>query len=133
MADNFNVTPGGGITLRTRDINGSGKHAQYIYVATAEASVVNCQQATIGTTAGTLASFLTGAAVPTGATHALVSADSANTGVIRYWDDGSTPTATTGLELAARDASELVNLANVKLIATAAGQKLNLSFRRYDQ
>jgi hypothetical protein len=107
-----------------------GKH-MVDHVATSIPTVVSCQQVTAPTTAGSLASICSGSALPTGATHALVRAETGNTAAIRWWDDGTSPTTSAGMELAAGDMVELVNLASVKLIATGT-QKLNISFRKYD-
>lgn len=131
MAENMGVTPGSGATIRAKE-HGSIK-IQYVYVTTALATIVGVQQATIGTTAATLASLLSGAAIPTGATHALAQADSSNAGVIRWRDDAVNPTATVGLEITAANAVEWISLADIRLIGTAASQKVNISFRRYDQ
>lgn len=101
------------------------------HVATAIPTVVSCQQVTAPTTAGTLASICSGTALPSGATHALVRAETGNTAAVRWVDDAGTPTTSVGLELAAGDMVEWVNLASIKLITTGT-QKLNISFRKYD-
>ncbi len=131
MADNYAF---GGGTARSKDEN--GKHVPYTYVATGRPTVVDMQNLTVGTTGGTLASFCSGAALPSGATHALVQAAKANAGKV-YWSDSSGDAANAGsnfgFELSAGDTAELVELAAVTLDADTASQVLHVSFRRYDQ
>lgn len=102
------------------------------HVATAMPTVVSCQQITATGTSATLAALCSSAVLPSGATHALVRADSANTAVIRFWDDGTTPTAAIGIEMAAGDVFEWAALGNIKLITVTGSQKLNISFRKFD-
>lgn len=67
--------------------------------------------------------------VPTGATHALASIEGAD---VRAWEDGTNPTATSGLLLVAGTVVEFDNLATLKLIrAGATDATVNLSYRRY--
>jgi hypothetical protein len=68
--------------------------------------------------------------VPSGATHALATVEG---GDVRFWEDGTNPTASAGLLLISGNAVEFSNLANVKLIK-ATGQSdatLNISYRKY--
>lgn len=133
MADNLTVA--GNRTVRAKDIGSAERLLQYLGAVTATPTVVSFQKLSIGTTAGTLASFCSGAALPTGATHALVQAGKPNAGKIFWRDDGTNADASTatGFELAAGDPAEFVSLSTVTLDADTAAQVLYVSFRRYDQ
>lgn len=64
--------------------------------------------------------------VPAGANFALVQVEGAP---IRWRDDGSNPTATTGMRLTTTGELKLdTTLATVRVIQEAAGAKLNISF-----
>jgi hypothetical protein len=106
------------------------------HVVTAIPNVVDWQELTVGTSAGTLASFCSGASIPANATHALFRVYPGG-GDIHWTDDvgaGSPtdPTAAIGFPALAGEWGEWVALSQIKLIATAAGTKVGVSFRRYD-
>jgi len=70
---------------------------------------------------------------PAGATHALITADSGGGG-IRYWEDGSSPTTTTGLYIPPGGAAEVAgaaNLTNFRARATSGTVAINVSYRKY--
>jgi hypothetical protein len=125
MTDNFQVTPGTGITLRTKDL--SGKHLQVLFAASMIPTVVAGNQTlSVGTGSDTTLT------VPSGATHALITVDSGG-GNIRFWEDGTSPSTTNGLLISAGSAAELTNLSNIKMRATTGTVAVNISYRRYDQ
>ncbi len=130
MADNYTFQGG---VARAKDVN--SKYLPYVFVATAIPTIASWQKLTIGTTAGTLASFCSGAALPSNATEALVQAGKTNTGKIYWRDDGTNAdaAAVSGFELAAGESALFVPLAGITLDADAASQILFVSFRRYDQ
>ena len=113
------------------EVLGGGKH-QILHVATAIPTVISHQTLTVGTTSGSLASFCSGAALPSNATHALFRVFPGGGDV--YWiDDGSdNPSATNGFPAEAGDWGEWVNLAGVELVASVASTLVAVSFRRYD-
>lgn len=68
-------------------------------------------------------STATGLTVPDGAKYAIMSVESTATGVvIRYWSDGSTPTATDGFALYPGDRVEVFNASNLANFIAIAGQ-----------
>lgn len=124
MTDNLGVTPGTGATMRTKELS-AGIHAQVVGVLTMIPTIVSGNETlTIGTSSDTTMS------VPAGATHALATIDTGG-GDMRYWEDGSSPSATAGLLVPAGGAAELTNLASVKMRGSAAGVKVNVSYRKY--
>jgi hypothetical protein len=94
---------------------------------------------TVGTSSVNLSSITGG--IPTGATHALLSVPAVGQGGnpnsatgVWFTEDGSTtpvPSTGVGLFIAAGLEDEITNLANVKLIADAAGLLVYPSFRHY--
>jgi hypothetical protein len=132
MADNYTFKDAAGSTRTARSSQIGAIDVPSVFAATAVASVINFQQITVTGAAATLASYLSGAVIPTGATHALVRADSANTAAVRWRDDGTNPTSSVGFELAAADWTEWINLANIRLIVVSGSQVLGMSFRKYD-
>jgi hypothetical protein len=68
--------------------------------------------------------------VPSGATHALMTVDTGG-GNIRFWEDGSSPSATAGLLVEAGNAVEFTNLANLKMRATTGTVAVKVSYRKY--
>lgn len=132
MGDDYTFVDAGGTlrTARAKEVN-SKLHAVQ-HVATAIPNVVSWQELTIDTTAGTLASFCSGSALPANATHALFRVY-AGGGDVMWTDDGTTaPTSTKGFDEPPGEWGEWVSLSNIKLIATATGTKIGVSFRRYD-
>lgn len=150
MADNIQITPGSGDTVAADQVvdgtlgtvkvqvikvmdgtldstnkmrvDGSG----YILAKIAPVqltTIAGNQTLTVSTSVITLT-------VPGTATHAFITVEA---GDIRYWEDGSNPSATTGLYLPAGGSAELTNLANLKFIK-ASGQPdaaINVSYRKY--
>ena len=127
MPDNFAFTPGIGGSSRSKNPSGT-LHIPYLYAATGEPTYITgasgVQSITVGTGSD---STLT---VPSGATHALLTVDSGG-GNIRYWPNGQSPTSATGLFVAAGGATEVTNLANVKMRASAAGTLVNVAYYHY--
>jgi hypothetical protein len=132
MADNYTFKDASGSTRTARSGVIGSIDNPYVQVSTAIASIINFQQITVTGAAATLASYLSGAVIPTGATHALVRAESANTAAVRWRDDGTNPTASVGFELAAGDWTEWINLSGMRLIMVSGSQILDMSFRKYD-
>jgi len=69
--------------------------------------------------------------IPANSSHALMTVDSGG-GDIRFREDTSNPTTTSGLLVPAGNAVELTNLSAVRIIATTGTVKVNISYRRYD-
>jgi hypothetical protein len=132
MADNYTFKDASGSTRTARSSQIGAIDVPSVFVATAVATVLGFQQITVTGAAATLASYLSGAVIPTGATHALVRGDSANAAAVRWRDDGTNPTTSVGFELTAGDWTEWVNLAGIRLIAVSGSQILGMSFRKYD-
>jgi hypothetical protein len=124
MADNLGVSPGSGASLRTKEL-AAGVHAQVVALLTMIPTILTGNQTlSVATGADTTLT------VPTGATHALMTVDTGG-GDIRYWEDGSSPSASAGLLVPAGGAAELTNLGNVKLRATTGTVAINVSYRKY--
>lgn len=127
MSDNVTFRDGNQqtFTLRTKDLGG-GVHAYYTMVVTAIPVVIAGNQSlSLGTGSDTTLT------VPAGATHALGTIDSSQTGSARYWEDGSSPSATTGFEIPAGSGAELTNLANIKLRGSIAAVPFQVGYRKY--
>ena len=124
MADNLGVTPGSGATMRTWELS-TGIHAQATGVITMKPTVLSGNQ-TLTLSTGSDTSLT----VPTGATHALLTVDTGG-GDARYWEDGSSPSASAGLLVPAGGAAELTTLASVKLRSTSGSVAVNVSYRKY--
>lgn len=64
-----------------------------------------------------------------GASHALATVTG---GTVRFWEDGTNPTASEGLLLADGQSVEFTNLADVRLIEASEAPVMSISYRRYD-
>lgn len=71
------------------------------------------------------ATALSGGSLPTGATMALIQAESQN---VRWRDDGTNPTASVGQRLLAGESRWFGNLSALKFIEEAASAKLNVNY-----
>lgn len=122
MADNVNVTPGSGVVVRTEDIG--GVQVQVVYIAPLTPTMVGGNQTL------TVSTGVVSLTVPGTATHALITCEG---GDVRFWEDGTNPTATQGLLLLTGNAVELSNLANLRFIKKTgqADATLNVSYRKY--
>lgn len=125
MADNLTVA--GTRVVRAKDIGAASERLlQFLGAVTAPPTVLAGNQTlSVGTAADVLLT------VPVGATHALLTVDTGG-GDIRYWEDGSSPSATAGLLIPAGAAAELTNLATIKMRSTTGTVVTNVSYRRYD-
>lgn len=130
MADNeLTVLTAAGATktLRDRDIEASGIHAQKIDVAPWRPAVVGGAQYSVDVTSSAVVTLT----VPSGATHVLLSIDG---GDVRFTEDTSNPSAgSTGNGLILKDGfiGEL-NLPNaLRLIAVSTTAQLNATYRKY--
>jgi hypothetical protein len=147
MADNIAITAGSGTNVATDQLAG-GEHVQFIKVmdGTFDSSnklvvdangyllaKVGPRAATIvaGNQSLTISTTSTALTVPGTATHALISVDA---GDVRFWEDGTAPTSTTGILLVAGSVIELTVSANTKFIKASgspADASLNVSYRKY--
>ena len=112
-------------TLRSRDVAGGGTHAQLIDVGPWLPTPVS------STWNQTVQAAIYTLTTPATATHVLLSIDA---GAVRYTEDGSNPTVTNGIYLAAGFIGELAIPAGQNLLfyrAEAANGRLNASFRKY--
>lgn len=127
MSDNIQFKDGNGVayTLRTKDLSGSGLQAFYSMVVTAVPTVLTGNQ-TIALSTSSDATFT----VPSGATHALSTVDGGS-GDARFWEDGSSPSTTAGLDIPSGSGAEFTNLANVKVRSTTGTPNLQASYRKY--
>jgi hypothetical protein len=129
MADNLTLRDGNGqpFTLRTKDLSGAGLHAYFSMVVTAIPTPVGtAQTVALSTTVDTTL------VVPAGGTHAQLTVDS-GAGDMRYWENGTSPSATAGWDVPSGNAAELTNLANVKMRSTSGAPNVQYACRRYDQ
>jgi hypothetical protein len=127
MADNLNVTEGSGRRVRALELPGGAGGTvlvQYVGLVTAVPTVVGVD--TMDVTGSTTLT------VPSGATHALACVDVGG-GDIRFWEDGSVPSATEGLLIQAGETAELTNLSDITMFPSAGTVTVNISYRRYDQ
>jgi hypothetical protein len=91
-----------------------------------EKNAIGKETLTVGATASSLT-------IPTGATSAIIQVQSTvATTAIRYWEDGSTPTATIGMSQGHGAVIEITtseNLRNFKVIKETAGTtQLNITY-----
>lgn len=94
MADNVQITPGSGATVRTVDL-GAGPQVQMVFQAemfpaALDLAAVGDHQVTVAATAIALPN------IPSDATHALISTETAD---LRWLDTGTNPSATQGHKL----------------------------------
>lgn len=111
--------------IRTRQTP-AGDHVQWADVSPAVLSAVSGGQyaLSVGSSSPTTLT------VPSGATHAWVSVDTASN-TIRWTRDGTSPTATVGHELAALDSMEIDNVSNFKMISKSGTATVQVSYHRY--
>jgi hypothetical protein len=124
MADNLTVDNGSlsDYTVRSRD-TGSSIQAQKTDVAPWFPTIVAGNQSL------TISTGSTALTVPSTATHALISVDG---GDVRFWEDGTAPTASAGIYLASGFVGELPVSANFKLIRTGSvDASVQVSYRKY--
>ncbi len=123
MADDFNIsTRDGDKNIRAVEVS-SGKYQPVQKVAPHMPTVVSGAQynQTVSTTAFTLT-------VPSGATHCLVTVSNND---VNYTEDGTTPTAASGLRLPAGFVGELAIPQALKFIRVSADAVVNVAYRRY--
>jgi hypothetical protein len=68
--------------------------------------------------------------IPAGATHALLTVD-VGSGDMRYWENGASPSATTGFDVPAGSGAELTNLPNIRMRSTAGTPNVQVGYRKY--
>lgn len=130
MSD-LTVTPGAGHTLRMNDV-GAGKNAQVVAALSAQGTVTEKGSGNVAQTAIALASLLPGGRHAS-STYALVTVDGAG---IRYWEDGTSPTATNGLYVGDGGSFEIVGGANIDgctMFCPTGTARVNVQCKRFDQ
>jgi hypothetical protein len=129
MADDYTFKNASGTDKTARaDEFAAGQLLPFVGALSAVADVVGFETKHVSTaSAGSLT-------VPTNATHALAVIDTGGsvTG-IRFREDATNPTASVGLYIAAGNAVEWSNLADIRIIALGATATVQISYRRYDQ
>jgi hypothetical protein len=127
LADNLTTQSNGALpgsqALRTRDVGSSVQAAKSDVAPWVPTKVTGGQYALSVST-------VVGLAVPSTATHALISVDT-GAGNIRWKNDGGTATASSGHLLQAGDAMEADNLSAMSLCATTGTVVLQISYHKY--
>jgi len=125
MADDIQVTPGsGGTYMRTREVV-SGRHAQIVFAGEHVRVFDGVQSLTLTGSALTLT-------VPGSATHCLVFCDgAADTDYARYWQDGTSPTASVGKKLMSGEELPCASPSTFKAIIGAGSPVLRVEYYHY--
>jgi hypothetical protein len=111
--------------IKTRTL-ASGSQVQWADVAPAVPSAVSGGQYALSVGSSTPVLL----AVPSGATHALVSVNP-GAQTIRWTRDGTAPTTAVGHALVAGDYLEIDNLSSFRMISTSSTSTVQVSYHRY--
>lgn len=137
MSDNLTTTTTvssvpNATVIATHDLstNGGTGHAQKVWQL-AGAYVCTGSDTNISVTTSAAVYSGSGLTVPANTTHMLLSVETQS---VRFREDGTSPTSTTGVLLAAGDLIELPvpgTAANLRFIGSSGTATLNISYRSY--